>query len=127
MLLLGNLRRYIAGTSKRFATRRGGEGLKQRSLRIALVVTLISGCEPLAPSPLRGEGWGIATFMVVRGRVLAKSSLRSPESQPHKYRNQPSAIRVAIPTSTLHHTPPRSLRAILNRNAHCGEFFANGV
>jgi len=41
-LLLGNLRRYdaklvpwdTAGTSKRFATRRGEEGLK-RSLRIA--------------------------------------------------------------------------------------------
>jgi len=33
-LLLGNLRRYTAGTSKRFATRRCEEGLR-RSLRIA--------------------------------------------------------------------------------------------
>jgi len=33
-LLLGNLRRYTADTSKRFATRRSEEGLK-RSLRIA--------------------------------------------------------------------------------------------
>jgi len=47
MLLLGNLRRYTAGTSMRFATRRCGEGLK-RSLRIARVLARYTSNLPQA-------------------------------------------------------------------------------
>jgi len=78
--LLGNLRRYTAGTSKRFATRRGEEGLK-RSLRIAKALPRYTAHAPQsyeakpvsASSPLRGEDWG-------EGRVLATAfQLRSME------------------------------------------------
>jgi len=71
--LLGNLHHYdaklvpwdTAGTSKRFAMRRGEEGLK-RSLRIARASPRYTSHVPQgkyaekplpAPSPLRGEGW----------------------------------------------------------------------
>jgi len=70
--LLGNLRRYTAGTAMRFATRRGREGLR-RSLRIARALPPYTSpaarheAKPLsAPSLLWREGWG-------KGRALAKS------------------------------------------------------
>ncbi len=79
-MLLGNLRRYTAGTSRRFATRRSEEGLK-RSLRIAKALPRYTSYAPQsyeakplpASSPLRGVDWS-------EGPVLATAfQLRSME------------------------------------------------
>jgi len=61
--LLGNLRLYTAGSSKRFATRRGQEGLKRGGFAVNFT----------SPSPRRGEGWG-------EGPILPRTLLRNPRN-----------------------------------------------
>ncbi|ULU24671.1 hypothetical protein DYST_01591 [Dyella terrae] len=57
--MLGHLRRYIAGTSERFATRPGGEDLKQASLRFPICEARESRRYAFLPL---GRGKGDATL-----------------------------------------------------------------
>ncbi len=70
---LGNLRLYIAGTPERFATRRGGEDLKQLSLRFPIAEARERGRYAfLPPRQVKGS----ATLSHPRGK--GKQTLRFP-------------------------------------------------